>query len=34
MAADNAESIARVFASKFFSEIALHVVPEARPDRL
>lgn len=34
MAADNAESIARVFAAKFFSEIATHVAPAARPDRL
>jgi hypothetical protein len=32
--ADKAETIVQVFAMKFVSEIALHVQPAVRPDRL
>ena len=32
--ADKAETLVQVFAMKFVSEIALHIEPAVRPDRL
>jgi hypothetical protein len=32
--ADKAETLVQVFALKFVSEIAMHVQPAVRPDRL